>query len=77
MRFDADRKETTNDDRKEATEAQRKAEKYQPIARQLKVTWRSCVTGVHPLSTFMRIKAYRIFEYDAGEKIYKCFLGLT
>jgi len=60
MRLDADRKETTNDDRKEATEAQRKAEKYQSIARKLKVTWRSRVTGVHPLSTFMRIEASRL-----------------
>jgi len=25
---------------------------------------------MHPLSTFMRIEAYRMFEYDAETKIY-------
>jgi hypothetical protein len=38
MRLDADSKETTNAGRKEATEAQRMAEKCQSIARKLKVT---------------------------------------
>ena len=51
MRLDADSKQTTNDDRQEATEA-----------RKLKVTWKGRVTGVHPLSAFMRIEAYRMFE---------------
>jgi hypothetical protein len=36
MRLDADSKQTTNDDSQEATEAQRKSEKYQKIARKLK-----------------------------------------
>jgi hypothetical protein len=51
MRLDADSKQTTNDDRQEATEA-----------RKLKVTWKSRLTGVHPLSALMRIEAYRMFE---------------
>jgi hypothetical protein len=53
-----------------AAEAQRKSEKYQKIARKLKVTLRSRVTGVHLLSTFMRIEAYRMFEYDAEKRMY-------
>jgi hypothetical protein len=73
MRLDADKKKTINDDRKVAADAQRKSEKYQKIARKLKVTWRSRVTGVHLLSTFMRIEAYRMFEYDAEKRMYRCF----
>jgi hypothetical protein len=52
--IDADNQQDTNDDRQRAIEA-----------RKLKVTWKSRVTGVHPLSAFMRIEAYRMFKYDA------------
>jgi hypothetical protein len=31
------------------------------------------VTGVHPLSTLMRIEVYRMFEYDAETRMYRCF----
>ena len=31
------------------------------------------MTAVHPLSTFMKIEAYRMFEYDAEKKKYRCF----
>jgi hypothetical protein len=47
MQLDADKQQTINDDRNQATDAQRKSKKYQKIARRLKVTWRSRVTGVH------------------------------
>ena len=49
-------------------------EKWQPVAaRRINVTWRSRVTGAHPLSSFMKIEAYRMFEYDAKLKKYRCF----
>ena len=54
--------------------ADARAEKCQPVAaRRLKVAWRSRVTGAHPLSPFMRIEAYRMFEYDAKKGRYRCF----
>ena len=62
MRLDAHSKQNTNDDRQWATEA-----------RKLKVAWKSRVTGAHPLSAFMRIEAYRMFEYDAERSMYRCF----
>ena len=31
------------------------------------------MTGAHPFSPFMRIEAYRMFEYDANERRYRCF----
>ena len=34
----------------------------------IKVAWRSRVTGAHPLSSFMKIEAYRMFEYDVKIK---------
>ena len=60
------------DDNPNDTDA--RAEKCQPVpARRLKVTWGSRVTGVHPLSTFMRIEVYRMFQYDAKKGRYRCF----
>jgi hypothetical protein len=61
MRINADSKQTTNNDRQGSTDA-----------RKLKVIWKSRVTGVHPLSAFMRIEAYRMFEYDAEQSMYRC-----
>ena len=56
--------------------ADARAEKCQPVAaRRLKVAWRSRVTGAHPLSPFMRIEAYRMFEYDAKKRRYRCFFA--
>ena len=55
-------------------EAHDTTEKSQPIAEhKLKVRWRSHVTGVHPLSTFMRIEVYHMFQYDAETRMYRCF----
>ena len=31
------------------------------------------MTGVHPLSPFMRIEAHRMFEYDSKKGRYRCF----
>ena len=55
-----------------ATDA--RTEKCQSVsARRLKVAWRSRVTGAHPLSTFMKLETYRMFEYDANLRRYRCF----
>ena len=62
MRLDAHSKQNTNDNRQWATEA-----------RKLKVAWKSRVTGAHPLSAFMKIEAYRMFEYDAETRMYRYF----
>jgi hypothetical protein len=74
-RPEADDKQATEkhkDANSNATDAQ--AGKCQPIAaRRLKVAWSSRVTGSHPLSTFMKLEAYRMFEYDAKERRYRCF----
>ena len=74
-RPEADDKQATEkpkDANSNATDAQ--AGKCQPVAaRRLKVAWRSRVTGSHPLSTFMKLEAYRMFEYDAKERRYRCF----
>ena len=55
-------------------DADDRAEKCQPVAaRRLKVALRRRVTGAHPLSPFMRIEAYRMFEYDAKKGRYRCY----
>jgi hypothetical protein len=61
MRINADSKQITNNDRQGATDA-----------RKLKIILKSRLTGVHPLSAFMRIEAYRLFEYDAEKSMYRC-----
>ena len=46
--------------------ADARSEQCQPAAaRRLKVAWRSRATGAHPLSPFMRIEAYRMFDVRA------------
>ena len=74
-RPEADDKQATKkpkDDNPNDTDA--RAEKCQPAeARRLKVAWRSRVTGAHPLSTFMNLETYRMFEYNANLRRYRCF----
>jgi hypothetical protein len=55
-------------------DADARVEKFQPVAVcRLQVAWRIHVTGAHPLSTFMKLEAYRMFEYDANLRRYRCF----
>jgi hypothetical protein len=61
MRINTDSKQTTNTDRQGSTDA-----------RKLKVIWKSRVTGVHPLSAFMRTESYLMFEYDVEKNMYRC-----